>query len=67
MNHEHDYRFVYNKREWVPVQSVHILDKALFQSVEYAFLMCKCTEVIKVEVKTQEKPSGKKVTGKDRD
>jgi hypothetical protein len=66
--HEHDYRFVYSKREWVPADQEQSQrqpgDTALFKSVEFALLMCRCTDVVKVEVKTKEgNQSGKKVRG----
>jgi len=66
--HEHDYRFVYTKREWVEVNldqsSRKPEDTALFKSVEFALLMCRCTDVVKVEVRTKEgNQSGKKVRG----
>jgi len=62
MHHEHDHKFVTVKKELVAVEDIKD-DRALFEFIEYAYLLCKCNDIIKIRVKNQERPSGKKITG----
>lgn len=50
MDHKHRYYFQTTKKEFLPVDPEKHNEEDLYKMVEFAILMCNCTDVIKVKV-----------------